>query len=69
MIRPELFRFEYCNVTIGRSGREFGRTIVSDCGTGKVRIASDVFVLTAEKEIVDRIVAVERAVGIATVRL
>jgi purine nucleosidase len=55
MIRPELFRFEYCNVTIGRSGRDFGKTFVSDCGTGKVRIASDVFVLTAEKEIVDRI--------------
>src|SRR5580704_1287551 len=55
MIRPELFRFEYCNVTIGLSGRDFGKTFVSDCGTGKVRIGSDVFVLTAEKEIVDRI--------------
>jgi purine nucleosidase len=55
MIRPELFRFECCNVTVGRTGREFGKTIVSDCGKGKVRIASDVFVLTAEKEIVDRI--------------
>jgi inosine-uridine nucleoside N-ribohydrolase len=55
MIRPELFRFEYCNVTVERTGREFGKTIVSDCGKGRVRIASDVFVVTAEKEIVDRI--------------
>lgn len=55
MIRPELFRFEYCNVTVERTGREFGKTIVSDSGKGKVRIASDVFALTAEKEIVDRI--------------
>jgi purine nucleosidase len=54
MIRPELFRFEYCNVRVGRRGQEFGKTMVSDCGKGKVRIASDVFVLTAEKEIVDR---------------
>jgi purine nucleosidase len=55
MIRPDLFRFEYCDVTVGRSEREYGRTIVSNCGTGKVRIGSDVFVITAEQEIVQRI--------------
>jgi purine nucleosidase len=55
MILPELFRFEHCEVTIVRSGRDYGRTMVSNCGRGRVRIASDVLVLTAEKEIVRRI--------------
>jgi purine nucleosidase len=55
MIRPDLFRFEYCDVTICRSGRDYGRTFISNCGTGKVRIASDAFIRTAEKEIVDRL--------------
>jgi inosine-uridine nucleoside N-ribohydrolase len=55
MICPEIFRFEYCDVKVGDSGREFAKTIVSNSGKGAHRIASDVLSRTAEKEIVRRI--------------
>lgn len=57
MIHPELFRFEYADVRVGGSSRDFAKTIVTNPGKGAVRIASDVLVRTAEKEIVRRIVA------------
>jgi purine nucleosidase len=57
VIHPELFRFEYANVRVGNSSRDFAKTIVTNPGKGAVRIASDVLVRTAEKEIVRRIVA------------
>jgi purine nucleosidase len=57
MIHPEIFRFEYGDVRIGKSGRDYAKTIVTNPGKGAVRIASDVLVRTAEKEIVRRIVS------------
>jgi purine nucleosidase len=57
MIHPQIFRFEYCDVKVGDSGREFAKTIVSNSGQGAVRIASDVLSRTAEKEIIRRIVS------------
>jgi purine nucleosidase len=57
MIQPDLFRFEYGDVKVGLSGQEFGMTTVTNHGKGAVRLASDVLALTAEKEIVRRIVS------------
>jgi inosine-uridine nucleoside N-ribohydrolase len=57
MIHPEIFRFEFGDVNISCSGREYARTIVTNPGKGGVRLASDVLVRTAEKEIVHRIVS------------
>jgi purine nucleosidase len=57
MIHPEIFRFEYADVKVGSSGRDFAKTMVTNLGHGRVRLASDVLVRTAEKEIVRRIVA------------
>ena len=55
MIDPTLFRFEYADVNVGRTGREFAKTRLTNFGKGSVRLASDVLALTAEKEIVRRI--------------
>jgi inosine-uridine nucleoside N-ribohydrolase len=57
MIHPEIFRFEFADVRVGRSSRDFAKTIVTNPGKGAVRLASDVLVRTAEQEIVRRIVA------------
>jgi purine nucleosidase len=57
MINPQLFRFEYGTVKVGTSGRDFAKTTVTNLGKGGIRIASDVLVRTAEKEIVRRIVS------------
>jgi purine nucleosidase len=57
MIHPEIFRFEYADVKVGSSGRDFAKTMVTNLGHGRVRLASDVLVRTAEKEIVRRIAA------------
>ena len=57
MIHPEIFRFEYADVKVGSSGRDFAKTMLTHLGHGRVRLASDVLVRTAEKEIVRRIVA------------
>ena len=57
MIHPEIFRFEYADVQVGALGRDFAKTIVTNSGKGSVRLASDVLVRTAEKEIVRRIAA------------
>ncbi len=56
MIHPQIFRFEYGDVKVGQTGRELAKTMLSNPGKGGVRLASDVFALTAEKEIVRRIV-------------
>jgi purine nucleosidase len=57
MINPQLFRFEYGTVKVGTSGGDFAKTTVTNLGKGGIRIASDVLVRTAEKEIVRRIVS------------
>jgi purine nucleosidase len=55
MVSPELFRFEMCEVIIDRSCIPAGRTLVTNEGQGRKRIASDILVRTAEKEIVRRL--------------
>jgi inosine-uridine nucleoside N-ribohydrolase len=55
-LRPELFRFEQCDVHVEVEGADPGRTWVGGCGTGAVRIAADVDVKAAEQEIVRRLV-------------
>jgi inosine-uridine nucleoside N-ribohydrolase len=55
-LRPELFRFEQCDVHVEVDGADPGRTSVDGCGTGAVRIAADVEVGAAEQEIVRRLV-------------
>ena len=54
-LRPELFRFEQCDVRVELEGMEAGRTRVDRCGTGNVQIAADVDVEAAEQEIVQRL--------------
>jgi purine nucleosidase len=54
-LRPELFRFEQCDVRVELEGPNPGRTRVNGCGSGAVRIASDVDVEAAEQEIVRRL--------------
>jgi purine nucleosidase len=54
-LRPELFRFEQCDVQVEVEGANPGRTRVDECGSGAVRIAADVDVKAAEQEIVRRL--------------
>jgi purine nucleosidase len=54
-LRPELFRFEQCDVRVEVEGADPGRTWVEGCSTGTVRIAADVDVKAAEQEIVRRL--------------
>jgi purine nucleosidase len=54
-IRPELFRFEQCDVRVELDGMDVGRTRVDRCGEGTLRIAADVDVEAAEQEIVRRL--------------
>jgi purine nucleosidase len=55
-VRPELFRFERCDVTVDVGGAESGRTRVANCGEGAVKIAAEVDAGAAEEEIVRRLV-------------
>jgi purine nucleosidase len=55
-VRPELFRFEQCDVTVDVGGAESGRTRLERCGEGAVKIAAEVDARTAEEEIVRRLV-------------
>ena len=55
-IRPELFRFEQCDVRVEFDGDDPGRTRPDRCGAGSVRIAADVDVEAAEQEIVRRLI-------------
>src|SRR5918995_4503385 len=55
-VRPELFRFEQCDVHVEVEGANPGRIRADGCGTGAVRIAADVDVEAAEQEIVRRLV-------------
>ena len=51
-IRPELFRFEQCDVRVELDGMEPGRTHLDQCGEGALRIAADVESEAAEQEII-----------------
>jgi purine nucleosidase len=55
-VRPELFRFEQCDVTVDIGGEESGRTRLASCGEGAVMIAAEVDAGAAEEEIVRRVV-------------
>lgn len=57
MVRPDLFRFENWDVEVCREGRASGLTRISNPATGKIQLGSDVFVRSAEKEVISRIVA------------
>src|SRR5918998_1328668 len=54
-LRPELFRFEQCDVRVEVEGENPGRTWVDGCGAGAVHIAADVNVKAAEQEIIRRL--------------
>ena len=55
-VRPELFRFEQCDVTVDVGGEEPGRTRAANCGGGAVNIAAEVDAAAAEEEIVRRLI-------------
>ena len=55
-IRPELFRFEQCDVRVELDGTELGRTRLERCGEGTTQLAADVEVEAAEHEIIRRLV-------------
>jgi purine nucleosidase len=54
-LRPEVFRFEQCDVRVDLDGIDVGSTRVDRCGEGTPRIAADVDVEAAEQEIVRRL--------------
>jgi purine nucleosidase len=55
-IRPELFRFEPCEVHVELDGEDTGRTRLDRCGTGAMRIAAEVDAEAARQEIVRRLI-------------
>jgi purine nucleosidase len=55
-VRPEVFRFEACDVTVDVGGAESGRTRLANCDEGAVRLAAEVDAGAAEEEIVRRLV-------------
>ena len=56
MVRPDLFRFETWGVEIATEGRREGLTRLVENKSSNIRVGFDVFVRTAEREIVRRIV-------------
>ena len=57
MVRPDLFRFENWDIEVYEKPSAPGFTRVTNRGTGRIRIAVDVFPRAAEQEIVSRITA------------
>jgi purine nucleosidase len=57
MVRPELFRFENCDIDVHDEASAPGFTTATNRGSGKIRVGVDLFARTAEQEIVQRIVA------------
>lgn len=53
--RPELFRFERCNVAVETDGAQPGRSGIAACGQGQVALAADVDVERAQREILHRL--------------
>ncbi|CAA9556333.1 MAG: Inosine-uridine preferring nucleoside hydrolase [uncultured Thermomicrobiales bacterium] len=56
-IRPDLFRFEECDVRVGLEEGDLARTFPEGCGSGTARIAAEVDVAAAERELVRRLAA------------
>ena len=54
-IRPDLFEFQECDVEVQLAEEQLGRTLLKKCGTGSIRIASDVNVAEAERQMIQRI--------------
>ncbi len=54
-VRPDLFRFEACDVRVGLSTPDLARTFPERCGQGEVQIAADVETAAAETEMVRRL--------------
>lgn len=54
-IRPDLFRFESCDVRVGLGAEDLARTFPENCGDGAVRLAAEVDVAAAEQEMVRRL--------------
>jgi purine nucleosidase len=54
-IEPGLFTFEQCDVTVDLAGDTIGRTRLQHCGTGRVRVATDVDAAAAERALLERI--------------
>jgi purine nucleosidase len=53
--RPDLFRFERCDVTVETDGAQPGRSLIANCGQGQVALAADVDVEQAQREILHRL--------------
>ena len=53
--RPDLFRFERCDVAVETDGDQPGRSVVSRCGQGRVAFAAGVDVEQAQREILHRL--------------
>jgi hypothetical protein len=56
-IRPDLFRFEECDVRVGLEEGDLARTFPERCGGGGACIAAEVDVAAAEREMVRRLTA------------
>ncbi len=54
-IEPGVLTFERCDVTVDLEGDSIGRTRLEHCGSGRIRVASDVDVAAAERALLDRI--------------
>ena len=53
--RPELFRFEACDVRVGLDDEHLARTFPQNRGRGGARLAAEVDVAAAERELVRRL--------------
>jgi len=54
-LRPDLFRFERCDVRVGLGEEDLARTFPETCGAGAARLATAVDAAAAEREIVRRL--------------
>jgi purine nucleosidase len=55
MVEPDLFRFEMWDVTVSFTSLPAGLTVSSNPGKGRIRLASDVLMRSAEQAIVRRL--------------
>jgi purine nucleosidase len=53
--RPDLFRFERCDVTVETDGEQPGRSLITNCGQGQAALAAEVDVEPAQQEILRRL--------------
>jgi purine nucleosidase len=55
-VRPDLFSFEACDVSVGLEGDMRGWTRLDNCGSGAIRVVRDVDTDAAERDILSRII-------------